>query len=72
MSLRCVRSLSALVVLSVVALISGSRAEAQRLPGGVVPEHYTLALTPDLKAATFAGTESIGVHVAAAARTAMG
>jgi len=69
MSLRCVRSLSALVVLSVVALISGSRAEAQRLPGGVVPEHYTLALTPDLKAATFAGTESIGVHVAAATNT---
>ena len=32
---------------------------AQRLPHTAVPQHYTLALTPDLKAATFAGTESI-------------
>ncbi|MEO6801789.1 MAG: hypothetical protein ABI197_00945, partial [Granulicella sp.] len=32
---------------------------AQRLPGGVHPEHYSLALTPDLKAATFAGIETI-------------
>lgn len=36
-------------------------ASAQRLPSGVHPEHYTLALTPDLKAATFTGTESIDV-----------
>jgi len=34
-------------------------ASAQRLPAGVHPEHYTLALTPDLKTATFNGTESI-------------
>jgi len=34
-------------------------AEAQRLPTGVHPEHYKLALTPDLKAATFSGTEDI-------------
>jgi aminopeptidase N/puromycin-sensitive aminopeptidase len=32
---------------------------AQRLPGSVHPDHYSLALTPDLKAATFAGTETI-------------
>jgi aminopeptidase N/puromycin-sensitive aminopeptidase len=34
---------------------------AQRLPEGVHPEHYSLALTPDLKAATFAGEETIDV-----------
>jgi len=34
---------------------------AQRLPGGVRPEHYSLMLTPDLKAATFTGEEAIDV-----------
>jgi len=38
-------------------------AGAQRLPNTVVPEHYTLTLTPDLKAATFSGVESIDVTV---------
>ena len=33
----------------------------QRLSGGVRPEHYSLALTPDLKAATFSGEETIDV-----------
>ncbi len=37
---------------------------AQRLPGTVTPLHYTLALTPDLKTATFTGTESIEVTLA--------
>ncbi|HEY0162643.1 MAG TPA: M1 family metallopeptidase [Edaphobacter sp.] len=32
---------------------------AQRLPGGVHPEHYSLTLTPDLQAATFSGEETI-------------
>jgi len=41
-----------------------SPASAQRLPLTVIPEHYTLALTPDLKAATFAGVESIDVNLA--------
>jgi aminopeptidase N len=36
---------------------------AQRLPTTVVPVHYALTLTPDLKAATFAGTESIDVTI---------
>ena len=37
---------------------------AQRLPKTVIPEHYTLLLTPDLKAATFSGVETIEVTLA--------
>ncbi|HMD21097.1 MAG TPA: M1 family metallopeptidase, partial [Alloacidobacterium sp.] len=38
-------------------------AAAQRLPDTVRPEHYSLILTPDLKNATFAGSEKIEVQV---------
>ena len=38
-------------------------AEAQRLPLTVVPEHYQLSFTPDLKDATFAGDETIDVRI---------
>jgi aminopeptidase N/puromycin-sensitive aminopeptidase len=41
--------------------MAAGRAEAQRLPGGVRPEHYSLRITPDLKAATFSGKETIDV-----------
>ena len=37
---------------------------AQRLPTNAKPEHYTLALTPDLKTATFTGDETIDVLLA--------
>ena len=37
-------------------------ANAQRLPSTVIPEHYALTLTPDLKNATFAGVESIDLY----------
>jgi aminopeptidase N/puromycin-sensitive aminopeptidase len=40
---------------------AGVRVEAQRLPGGIRPEHYALMITPDLKAATFVGSETIDV-----------
>jgi aminopeptidase N len=36
-------------------------ASAQRLPGNVVPEHYTLWFAPDLGKETFRGRESIDV-----------
>src|SRR5439155_24779218 len=39
--------------------------EAQRLPGGVVPEHYALTLTPELHAAAFSGDETIDVFLVA-------
>jgi aminopeptidase N/puromycin-sensitive aminopeptidase len=53
--------------LAVAGLVVGlgamgaGRVEAQRLPGGVRPEHYSLTIAPDLKAATFAGSETIEV-----------
>jgi aminopeptidase N/puromycin-sensitive aminopeptidase len=41
--------------------LGGARVEAQRLPGGVRPEHYSLMITPDLAKARFAGSETIEV-----------
>jgi aminopeptidase N/puromycin-sensitive aminopeptidase len=41
--------------------VAAAPAVAQRLPSDVHPVHYTLHLTPDLKAATFAGSETIDV-----------
>ncbi len=38
---------------------------SQRLPKTVIPEHYQLTLTPDLKAATFTGEEQIDVRLTA-------
>src|SRR5271170_4225264 len=38
-------------------------AAAQRLPDTVRPEHYSLILTPDLKSATFTGSEQIDVQI---------
>ena len=48
-----------LSVLAALALLSTIATQAQRLPGGVHPEAYTLTLTPDLQAATFTGEETI-------------
>jgi len=40
-----------------------TQGNAQRLPQTVKPEHYTLTLAPDLKAATFTGRETIDVVI---------
>src|SRR5579859_7963095 len=40
------------------------RSQAQRLPSTIRPQHYSLTLTPDLKAATFSGSEVIDVTLA--------
>jgi aminopeptidase N len=40
--------------------------QAQRLPAGVIPEHYQLTFTPNLQNATFSGDEIIDVRVAKA------
>ncbi len=47
-----------------VMAVSLPSAFAQRLPQDVSPSHYSLALTPDLKAATFTGREEIDVELA--------
>src|SRR5215472_13351598 len=44
-------------------LLSPMLAGAQRLPGGVTPDHYTLTFTPDLQKATFAGEETIDIQI---------
>jgi len=50
-----------LFALTIAFLTQTPFARAQRLPQTVKPEHYTLALAPDLKTATFTGKESIEV-----------
>jgi len=66
MKFRCSTPLSSafLVFTAALATLILPNASAQRLPAAVVPEHYTLTLTPDLKAATFTGVESIDVTLA--------
>ncbi len=51
------------VILACVIFLCCGAMEAQRLPQTVVPEHYQLSFTPDLKNATFAGDEIIDVRL---------
>lgn len=64
MLLRGFRLFPLLLLLAVTSVFFG-----QRLPAGVHPEHYTLKLTPDLKAATFTGDEMLDVTLDHAAKT---
>jgi aminopeptidase N len=60
------RMRSALIAVAVVAALQSvaiSCAAAQRLSTTVVPTHYSLKLTPDLKSATFSGVETIDVNI---------
>jgi aminopeptidase N/puromycin-sensitive aminopeptidase len=52
------------IVLAAFFCLFHASASAQRLPQTVRPEHYTLNLTPDLKAATFSGVETIDMNLA--------
>ena len=63
MSLRTFVSALAALALSLGSL------HAQRLPGGVHPEHYSLHLVPDLRAATFSGEETIDLILDAPSRS---
>jgi aminopeptidase N/puromycin-sensitive aminopeptidase len=61
----CVSSFRAAIAASIIFVcFLPFQANAQRLPQSVRPENYTLTLTPDLKAATFSGVESINVTLA--------
>jgi aminopeptidase N len=64
---------STLVTFSVILLTTNfaatHKANAQRLPTNVHPEHYSLLLTPDLLTATFSGEETIDVSLDAPSKT---
>jgi aminopeptidase N len=47
----------------ILFIILPAFAAAQRLPAGIVPQHYDLTFTPDLEKATFTGEEIIQVQV---------
>ena len=57
------------LLLAVISFSVVSASHAQRLPTNARPDHYSLALSPDLKAATFTGTETIDVSLAAPSKT---
>jgi len=52
-------ALAASAALTCLFFVPSTTAIAERLADAVRPTHYTLILTPDLKAATFSGVESI-------------
>ena len=58
-----------LAVSSFLACSGTLHLQAQRLPATVKPEHYTLHITPDLKSATFAGSETIDVALESASKS---
>ena len=53
-----------IVLLPFITFAAAGFAQAQRLPENVLPQHYSLTLTPDLKAATFSGSEIIDLTLA--------
>ncbi len=57
-------SLRPAFVFALLALLPAA-ASAQRLADNAVPNHYTLALTPDLRSATFTGDETIDLTLKA-------
>jgi aminopeptidase N len=57
------RASASAVILFGIILSANLFARAQRLPSTVIPTHYALTFTPDLKAATFTGVETIDVTV---------
>jgi aminopeptidase N/puromycin-sensitive aminopeptidase len=64
-----IRAVLAWAALFCLLLASARPMSAQRLSGNIRPAHYTLALTPDLKAATFSGQERIDVTLAEPTRS---
>ncbi len=50
----------------IFTLMTATFCSAQRLPGNVVPDHYSLRFTPDFSSSTFQGDEAIDVRVLSA------
>ncbi len=63
------RHTAAAALLALTALFAATSGQAQRLPTNARPDRYTLAITPNIPAATFAGTETIDVTLAAPSAT---
>ena len=59
----------AVLVVILLLAVSATTLWAQRLPGGVIPVHYDLTVSPNLSAATFAGEETIRVRLSRASST---
>jgi aminopeptidase N len=57
------RRAATLAACALLSLLFVPQAGAERLPQTVKPEHYTLKLSPDLKAATFTGVEQIDLDL---------
>ena len=53
------RKFSALALVLAAAAFCATAVEAEHLSQNAIPSNYTLTLTPDLKAATFTGKETI-------------
>ncbi|MGC1618377.1 MAG: M1 family metallopeptidase [Candidatus Acidiferrum sp.] len=63
------KTMKRLRVVAMFSLLTGSAILAQRLPENVVPDSYALKFEPDLSSATFAGDETIHVHLQKPATT---
>src|SRR5882757_1615696 len=59
----------AALALSALLFTTSFATQAQRLSSAVHPEHYRLTLTPDLRAATFSGEETIDLLLDAPSRS---
>lgn len=64
-----VKVISASLALAFAAVSAQGFAYGQRLPSNAMPEHYSLALTPNIATATFTGTETIDLALMAPATT---
>ncbi len=69
MNFRSSLSLRAFCAVAFLLIAIAPAARAQRLPKTVIPMHYSLTFTPDLKAATFTGLETIDVELKEPSKT---